>query len=353
MNKLLCAVGLLGLLSLSQNVFAVRFEDVSTYLTSVSKAGNRLVAVGEHGKVLLSEDNGKHWQSVEGGVTNTLTAVRFFDDREGFALGHGGTILKTSDGGQTWRAVLQGAQVAELTREAAARISSDSQLGHKASELELYAQRLDKSEASDPLFDILFFGTNKILVVGAYGMVLRSDDGGDTWQVWMAHVENPQESHLYAIAQAGDAIYLAGEQGYLARSLDQGRTFLKLKTDVGSSFFTLQVDNQGKILAAGLQGILVLTVNQGGSWTRLDTGQIGTLIDSEKDDRGRIYFADLNGRLTRLVGNTLTPVQNADLPLSAFVIDSEGAFVIVGASGIKRITVDKEISTGGAGHEAL
>ncbi|CAH0156681.1 WD40/YVTN/BNR-like repeat-containing protein [Pseudomonas brassicacearum] len=340
MNKFVCAASLLCLLPLSQYVCAITAEDVTTYLTAVSKAGHRIVAVGERGNVLLSDDEGRNWQHVDAGVSSTLTAVKFVDDQVGFALGHGGTILRTSDAGQTWKTMLEGSQVVKLTQQAAVAISADPTQKEKATELELYAKRLEDSAASDPLFDMLFLGDQQILVVGAYGMVLRSEDAGATWQVWMAHVDNTQEFHLYAITQAAGAIYLAGEQGYLARSLDQGKTFSKVQTDVGGSFFTLQTGNDGEVLAAGLQGNMVSIENSGETWTLLDTQSTGTLIDSEKSDDGSIYFSDINGRIEKLAGRTLTPVQHVAVPVSAFTIVTEGSFVVVGASGIKRITAE-------------
>ena len=50
-------------------------------LLDVAMAGKRIVAVGERGVVLLSDDNGKTWTSVRAPVTRTLTAVTFFDDK--------------------------------------------------------------------------------------------------------------------------------------------------------------------------------------------------------------------------------------------------------------------------------
>ena len=71
-------------------------------LLDVAMAGKRIVAVGERGVVLLSDDNSKTWTSVRAPVTRTLTAVTFFDDKVGIAVGHGGSVLRTEDGGKTW-----------------------------------------------------------------------------------------------------------------------------------------------------------------------------------------------------------------------------------------------------------
>src|SRR4051794_13611808 len=55
---------------------------------AVTRAGPRLVAVGERGTVLLSDDAGASWRQAPVPVQVTLTTVRFIDERTGWAAGH-------------------------------------------------------------------------------------------------------------------------------------------------------------------------------------------------------------------------------------------------------------------------
>src|SRR6266498_2339356 len=58
-------------------------------LLGVARAGARLVAVGDHGVVVLSDDEGRNWR--QAGTVPTrqmLTAVTFVDAKRGFAVGH-------------------------------------------------------------------------------------------------------------------------------------------------------------------------------------------------------------------------------------------------------------------------
>ncbi|MCC6377319.1 MAG: hypothetical protein IT519_00760, partial [Burkholderiales bacterium] len=72
-------------------------------LLAITRAGSRLVAVGDWGVVVLSDDQGKTWRQAKSVATRfMLTSVAFVDDRHGFAVGHGGTVLATSDGGENW-----------------------------------------------------------------------------------------------------------------------------------------------------------------------------------------------------------------------------------------------------------
>ena len=59
-------------------------------LIDITRAGDRLVAVGERGFALLSDDAGETWRSRETPVTRTLTGVSFRDAKVGVAVGRGG-----------------------------------------------------------------------------------------------------------------------------------------------------------------------------------------------------------------------------------------------------------------------
>src|ERR1700730_2204806 len=56
-------------------------------LLGIAAAGNRLVAVGERGCIVYSDDNGKRWQQARVPVSATLTAVTFASPTQGWAVG--------------------------------------------------------------------------------------------------------------------------------------------------------------------------------------------------------------------------------------------------------------------------
>ena len=83
-------------------------------LLDVVEAGNRVVAVGEQGIVLISDDAGISWRQAEVPVSVLLTAITFTDESTGWAVGHDGVVLKTIDGGENWRVALTGAKINQL-----------------------------------------------------------------------------------------------------------------------------------------------------------------------------------------------------------------------------------------------
>src|SRR5471032_2687810 len=73
-------------------------------MLSATRAGTRIVAVGDRGVVILSDDNGSTFRQARMVPTSSsLTSVTFTDPSHGWAVGHWGVIVATNDGGETWQ----------------------------------------------------------------------------------------------------------------------------------------------------------------------------------------------------------------------------------------------------------
>ncbi len=76
-------------------------------VTPLVSAGSPCIAVGENGSVFLYEQGG--WTSVESGFEEDLNGVANLVFGETFcAVGEGGTIILSDDNGRTWRSVDSG-----------------------------------------------------------------------------------------------------------------------------------------------------------------------------------------------------------------------------------------------------
>src|SRR3954463_8832819 len=62
-------------------------------LLAIARANGRLVTVGEHGTVLLSEDAGISFKQASVPASVTLTSVCFPTPAKGWAVGHSGIVL--------------------------------------------------------------------------------------------------------------------------------------------------------------------------------------------------------------------------------------------------------------------
>jgi photosystem II stability/assembly factor-like uncharacterized protein len=80
---------------LGPSLSKVRFVDKTT-----------VIAVGESGAIKRSTDGGYTWAFQLSGTLNTLQSLDFLDWDHGVIVGNESTILKTSDGGITWETVV-------------------------------------------------------------------------------------------------------------------------------------------------------------------------------------------------------------------------------------------------------
>ena len=96
-------------------------------LLGVANAGSRVVAVGERGMAIYSDDGGSSWNQASVPVSVTLTVVRFLNDHRGFAAGHNGVLLGTTDAGANWEKILDGNDVIKLYTDFANQ--TEQQLG--------------------------------------------------------------------------------------------------------------------------------------------------------------------------------------------------------------------------------
>src|SRR5262249_6373304 len=77
----------------------------------VALRGLNVWAIGRPGTLVFhSSDFGQRWEALPPGHQVPLNAIQFIDDQYGWAVGDLGTILGTIDGGKTWTAQRRGGQ---------------------------------------------------------------------------------------------------------------------------------------------------------------------------------------------------------------------------------------------------
>lgn len=310
-------------------------------MTALARAGERLVAVGERGLVLLSDDNGQHWRQAQVPVSVSLTAVQFVDPRLGWAVGHAGVVLKSVDGGEHWTLQLDGHQAAQIELAAARQALDNAADADSAQARVQSAERLLAEGADKPLLALQFVDARRGLVVGAYGLALQTLDGGATWQSLMGQIDNPGGAHLYAIAHQGPRWFLGGEQGYLARSEDDGQSFVALDSPYAGSFFALQLRADGALLVAGLKGHAFVSSDGGDSFQPLPVAQPVSFSAATRLADGRALLVNQGGALFLGDGPGGVPLQPFAQPLgrpvAGLIQAADGSLVLAGFTGLLRL----------------
>lgn len=230
-------------------------------LLAGAQVGPRLLAVGEHGHVLLSDDQGKSWRQARSVPTvTTLTAVHFIDARQGWAVGHGGVVIGSQDAGETWT-LLAG-----------------------------------KLEGPEVLFSVAFRDAQQGLVVGAFGYAATTADGGKTWKrVELAEGEDG-ERHLNQIFKAADGRWwIAAEGGLLFRSDDGGAPWEKVALPYKGSIWGGMPLKEGSLLVWGMRGHALRSDDGGKTFLELPMVTDQSLGGGTQLADGTVVLAGLGG----------------------------------------------------------
>jgi photosystem II stability/assembly factor-like uncharacterized protein len=319
-----------------------------------AESSSRAIAVGERGQIFLSESR-RDWRQVENVPTRAnLTAVAAVGDLA-WAVGHDGTIVHSADGGQTW----------SLQRSDPWRPLTD--------DMEFNPRQ------GVPLLDIVMLDAQNGYAVGAYSLLLRTVDGGASWnevaitgaapepaadaaapideiasdaaaaegeESWTfddADLELEEESdpHLNAIARTGDgSLFIVAERGAGFRSRDGGATWERLQLPYeGSMFGVIGYEGQ-RVLAFGMRGNAFESTDLGTTWSTVDTGTELSLMGGTALPDGGAALVGANGLvLIRNAAGTIaqhtfqtgaleTPV------LSGVLAQSASELVVGGEKGV-------------------
>lgn len=270
-------------------------------INGVAHAGRRLVAAGQRGHILYSDDQGASWRQAAVPLSGDLVALNFKDASEGWAVGHDAVVLHSADGGASWQRQFDGRK--------------DPQAGDK------------------PLLDIWFDGAGHGLAVGAFGLAMCSDDSGLHWNHCENLLDNPQALHLNAIRAINGALYVVGEQGLVLRRAAGAERFEALATPYKGSFFGI-TGNDTALVVYGLRGTALRSTDSGRSWQQASTGtQVGLAAGVQLADRSLLLVSQ-SGQLLRSRddGASFAPLAGVKPGSAAAALPLDGLRLLIGGA---------------------
>ncbi len=238
-----------------------------------------------------------------------------------FAVGERGHILHSDDAGRTWSQSRVPAS-ANLT----AVYFTDARHGWAVGHVEAILRTEDGGDSwqlvhfepasPQPLLDVAFVDASRGVAVGAYGVVYVTSDGGSVWsQVpfepealagaegvesaadeMEADVDLGFEFHLNAIARGPPGrMYIAAEAGRLFRSDDDGTSWRELPSPYDGSFHGVLPLDGDAVLAFGLRGNLFRSEDGGATWSQIQTGTTALLNGGARIDAGTVVVVGMAG----------------------------------------------------------
>ncbi|HLF31240.1 MAG TPA: YCF48-related protein [Xanthomonadales bacterium] len=267
-------------------------------LLDVIRSGNRLIAAGERGHIVFSDDEGKSWQQAEAVPTRATLTKLFALDGRLWAAGHDSVILTSGDQGNTW------------TR-----------------------QYFDP-ERQQPIMDLYFLNASDGIAVGAYGLMLLTADGGQNWED--GAVNDEDDAHLNAIIRLpGGTLLIAGEAGFSYRSRDGGETWESLALPYEGSMFGAVMAGDSCVLFYGLRGHVMRSCDEGDNWEELNSGSEATLLGAAGQD-GEVLLAGNSGAILiyNKAGGFSVHEHSSGVDFSAVLALGAGRYLLVGEEGL-------------------
>jgi photosystem II stability/assembly factor-like uncharacterized protein len=268
-------------------------------------------AVGHSGTIVHTRDGGKTWQAQQSGTTKTLFAVSFVDKLHGWACGDESTWAWTDNGGETWKVERIEVSQIGLSGETSLAVPDiiyygiqfvDPQNGWMVGEYgnirhtsdggktwdsqhKSLLDALPEAESTDVMtlgafFRVRFSDANNGIIVGAGGAIAVTSDGGKQWR-WISREGGKQDvpaMHLYNVAFPGQdgRLVVTGTNGLILVSNNSGADWQPAKIPGGVFTWINGIDfaEGGKGVLVGGKGLILLTNDSGESWQTL-TGEKG------------------------------------------------------------------------------
>jgi len=283
-------------------------------LTQVNFVEDHGWAVGHNGTIVHTRDGGKTWTPQQSGTNKTLFAVSFADKLHGWACGDESTWLWTDNGGETWTAERIEVSQLGLSEETSLAVPDiiyysvqfvDTQNGWMVGEYgnirhtsdggktwdsqhgSLLEELVEKGAAEGrdvmalgAFFRVHFTDKDHGIAVGAGGAIIATDNGGQQWR-WISREGGKADIpslHLYDIAMPGQdgRLVMVGTNGLILTSTNGGIDWQSAKTPGGVFTWVngLAFGENGKGVLVGGKGLILLTEDAGQTWQTL-TGEKG------------------------------------------------------------------------------
>ena len=191
--------------------------------------------VGVGGLILHTDNGGETWGKQASNVEQCLLSVFFLDANKGFTVGVEGTILRTEDAGLSWKIL-------------------------DIDWLAFLPEVLDEMGVfSINLYDVFFPNETSGCIVGEYGIVLYTIDGGKEW-VLSQLGDFPT---IFSVCFKSDKVgWAVGQHGFFLKTYDGGRNWEKLAIDTVNSLYKIQISNDYGVIVG--DHATILTTNDGG-----------------------------------------------------------------------------------------
>ena len=247
----------------------VRSGTAHEMLFDLAFDGERGLAVGAYGAILASDDGGRRWQPTPAKAVSVALLGASINNGRCLAVGQGGAML-VSDDCRQWQSLAPVTEArlmaVSLNRHQLAvavgafgTVLRSRDNGHHWEALSLDWMQLNPDGFEPHLYDVHVADDGLITLVGESGLILRSADGAH-WQV--LHHGGPS---VFGLSVAGARAFAVGQAGLVLASDDGGDTWRTRATGAADLLTGVWTDGRGRVVASGVN-TLIESVNGGADW---------------------------------------------------------------------------------------
>jgi photosystem II stability/assembly factor-like uncharacterized protein len=206
---------------------------------------------GYNGIIYKTTNKGIDWNIsyLDSTLNSGIYAAEFTNNSTGFAVGLNGEIIKTTTSGENWFNI------------------NYSNIAYR---------------------DITSFGGGKIIIAGANGTVIISDDLGSTW----SHANTPVTSNLLGIYFINNTTgFSVGLNGTILQSTDSGKNWSAINSNTINHIYDITFFGDSIGIAVGIPGTILRSTDSGLNWTNVNPGYSDYLWRIEKINDNTCYVS--------------------------------------------------------------
>ncbi len=157
-----------------------------------------------------------------------------------------------------------------------------------------------------PILSLHFDSAEHGLAVGLYGWTLETSDGGHSWTE--GHIGGDgDDRHLFHLFTSPKGTWLiAAEQGTVFRSTDGGKSWQALSTGDQGSLWHGTALADGTLLVCGMRGHIYRSTDDGQSWQAVASGTTQSLTSIAQMPDRTVVIVGLSGALLRSKDSGIT-----------------------------------------------
>lgn len=240
----------------SSGYTATRFKDIWIHNSE------KVTMVGNFGLIIQTEDGGENWTTIDSSLDHHLSGIFFVDDMLGFICGDAGTIIRTKDGGTNWEELNTG--------------------------------------VIGVLNDVYFIDENNGFACG-WNVMIKTEDGGESWtapEFFPIPTTNYQMQKIdFTSPSTG---YVCGDIGQILKTEDGGNTWDFFVSGTEESLQSIEFISDKIGFVCGFAGTILSTTDAGETWKSMISPTDQILFDIEFPSFGTGYICSWGGKILKL-----------------------------------------------------